>query len=84
MPDSALMLRGLIAAVEDVLGTDIGYASDQEAIVATLRMLEAREVHGARHLEAAFARLRVQLRDVAKDIQKDAPDLAEELGRLAA
>ena len=84
MPDSALMLRGLIAAVEDVLGTDIGYASDQEAIVATLRMLEAREVHGARHLEAALARLRVQLRDVAKDIQKDAPDLAEELGRLAA
>lgn len=85
MPDTARLLPALIAAAERYLGPEIGYATDEEALLATLRMIEAREIHSADILQASLDRLRAQLETLKQDLERQggAPELIEELARLA-
>lgn len=83
MPDTARLLRALTVTTERLFGPDIGYASDEEAILAAQRMIETRETQAAPLFAAWTGRLRDQLTTFAStsDLATVAPDLH---ARLAA
>ena len=43
MPDTSRLIGTLNTTMARFLGPDIGYATDQEAIMATLNLIESRE-----------------------------------------
>jgi aminoglycoside phosphotransferase (APT) family kinase protein len=81
LPNSARLLRALTASVETMFGPDIAYASEQEAILATLRMVESREVHGAALFTGWSSRLEAQLKTLTSELNlaATAPDLSADM-----
>lgn len=80
MTISARLLRSLNLTADSLYGGGVGYASDQEAMLASLRILETREVHGDALLSRWRDRLSAQWD--ALDLSGVAPDLAERLDAL--
>lgn len=83
MSISARLLRSLNRTATTMFGQQPLYASNEEAMIASLRILESRDVHG----EALFAgwrdRLAGQLGDLSARLAA-APDLAAEVARVQA
>lgn len=84
MSELARLLRALNVTTARQLGPDIVYASDAEAILASLRMIEATEIYGADLLRLWSGRLESQLAglDDALNLEARAPDLASEVTAL--
>lgn len=86
MPQTPRIIGTLNATMARYLGPDIGYATDEEAILATLNLLESRESYGQPLFEAWTSRLADQLAGTSKrlDLAKAEPALDAELQMLRA
>lgn len=84
MLDIARLSRDLNQACRRVIGDNVGYASDEEAIAATLALMETRLMHGREVFDAWTGRLDTYLAEIRERLSLDAkaPALAEELDAL--
>lgn len=86
MLDIPRLTRALNQARRRVLGDDAGYATDEEAIAATLDLLETRLLHGREVFDAWTGRLDAYLLELRGRLSLEtvAPALAHDLDRLRA
>ncbi|HET8612175.1 MAG TPA: phosphotransferase family protein [Sphingomonas sp.] len=84
MPQTPRIIGTLNTTMARYLGPDIGYATDEEAVLATLNLVESRECYGPMLFEAWTSRLADQLAETSKrlDLAKASPALDAELQRL--
>ena len=84
MLDIPRLTRSLNQARHRVLGDNSGYATDEEAIAATLNLLETRLLHGREAFDAWVGRLDAYLAELRArlSLASTAPALAEDLDRL--
>ncbi|WP_327753867.1 phosphotransferase family protein (plasmid) [Sphingobium sp. SJ10-10] len=86
MSISARLLRSLNQTAANIYGPDVAYASDEEAMLASLKILEVREVH-ADHLFGGWRdRLLGQLAGLAErlNLAASAPELFARLEAVRA
>jgi aminoglycoside phosphotransferase (APT) family kinase protein len=86
LPQTPRIIGTLSTTMARYLGPDIGYATDEEAILATLNLVESRESYGPMLFEAWTSRLADQLAETSRrlDLAKAEPALDAELQRLHA
>ncbi|GGD80219.1 phosphotransferase [Croceicoccus mobilis] len=86
MLDIPRLTKALNQACHRLIGDDYGYASDEEAIAATLSMMETRLLHGREVFDAWTQRLDAYLGELRQRLalESAAPDLARALDDLRA
>ncbi len=86
MPDTPRLIGTLNTTMARFLGPDIGYATDQEAIMATLNIVESREAYGPMLFEAWTMRLADQLEEISRRLAlaRSEPEIDAELHGLRA
>ncbi|GGC18743.1 hypothetical protein GCM10011371_02950 [Novosphingobium marinum] len=86
MLDTPRLLSALNDASRRVIGDSVGYASDEEAIRATLSLLETRYVHGREVFDKWTQRLDAYLVEIEERLRlaEIAPDLSTAIDRLRA
>jgi aminoglycoside phosphotransferase (APT) family kinase protein len=86
LPQTPRIIGTLNSVMARYLGPDIGYATDEEAILATLNLVESRECYGPMLFEAWTGRLADQLAETSKrlDLAGAEPALDAELQALRA
>lgn len=86
MSTSARLLRSLNQTARRLFGPNVVYASDQEAILASLNILESRETLEADLFSNWHARLSTQLADLTSSLSLSrlAPDLGKNTEALKA
>src|ERR1700748_2001490 len=86
LPQTPRIIATLNSVMARYLGPDIGYATDEEALLATLNLVESREGRGPMLFAAWTSRLAEQLADTAQrlDLATAEPALDAELRALRA
>lgn len=84
MLDIPRLTKALNQACHRIVGDKIGYATDEEAVAATLALMETRLLHGREVFDRWTLRLDTYLSGLPSRLSLDtaAPDLADELARL--
>lgn len=86
MSISARLLRSLNLTADTIYGREPVYASNEEAMLASLKILETREVHGERLFRGWRDRLLAQLAGIGDrlDLPARAPELSARLEEIRA
>ncbi len=86
MPNTSRLIGTLNTTIARFLGPEIGYATEEEAILASLNLLESRETYGPMLFQRWTSRLADQLADTSAklDLAYAEPTLDADLQRLRA
>lgn len=86
MPETSRLIGTLNTTMTRFLGSEIGYATEEEAILASLNLLESRESYGPMLFQRWTSRLADQLAETSArlDLSNTEPALDAELQHLLA